>query len=218
MRLFRSSEASIQLTAAQALVRFAERSSRADTVVRCLLQIITTQGDKVSSNVVTAIRNVIVTVSLSDVDSERCVAALAALLGHPRPAMQMLAAQTIASALLVSSRPRLASVVEERTLFVGDSPHTAIIILNELLRSTSPAVIEVVLPFAREMVEVFEKCSAIEVQKWFPVMVATMILDDPELIVDLLPRLDAVASGGTIQAQVVACKEFSRLQTAETAS
>jgi hypothetical protein len=212
MRLFRGGEADIQNAAAQALVRFAERSGRGCCVLRCLLQIIATQGEKVSGHVVTAVRKVVVTVSLSDIDSDRCLAALRLLLAHPKPAMQVLAAQTIASALLSSSLPRLAKIVQEKELFGANSVHTTVIILNELLRAGSRPAIDIVLPVAREMIDIFAEPGSEEVQKWFPVILTTMVLDEPALIGELLPRLDAVAQRGTIQSQVAACKEFSRFQ------
>jgi hypothetical protein len=190
---------------------FAEKSGRHAVVVRCLLQIVATQKEKVSANVVTAIRKVVVTLDLDDRDSERCVAALVGLLGHPKPAMQQFAAQTIASALLASSPARLAAVVHDGTLFGGEKLHTAVIILNELLRAPTRAALEIVLPFARALLPTFERSTSAEVQKWYPVIITTLIMDDPRLVSELLPQLGNVARSGSIQAQVVACKEFSRL-------
>jgi hypothetical protein len=211
MRLFRSAESDIQMAAAQAIVKFAERSGRHVLVMRCLLQIVATQREKVSVHVVTAIRKVVVTLDLDNKDSERCVTTLAGLLSHPKPAMQQFAAQTIASALLVSSRERLIAIVQDGRLFGGESLHTAVIILIELLRVPTKAALDIVLPFALELLPTFHASSNEEVQKWYPVMLATLIMDDPRLVGDLLPRLGTVAQLGALQAQVVACKEFSRL-------
>jgi hypothetical protein len=211
MRLFRSAEADIQMAAAQALVRFAEKSGRPAVVVRCLLQIVATQRAKVSAHVVTSLRKVVVTLDLRDADSERCIATLTGLLAHPKPAMQQCAAQTIASALLASSRECLTAVVQESALFDAESMHTALIILNDMLRTPTRAVLDIILPFALEMLPTFQASQNQDVQKWYPVMLATLIIADPALTGELLPRLGTMARFGSIQAQVVACKEFSRL-------
>jgi hypothetical protein len=212
IRLFRSGELLIQGAAADALVRVAGRISQPIIVVRCFLQIISTQGIKVSSTVVNGIRRVIATMKLADGESTQCVSALLPLLQHPKAQMREVVSQTISIVILASSPQRVAEAMGERLLFNQKVADNALIILNDLLKATGKAPIQIILPIARELLPAFRDSDDPLVQKGYPTILTTMMIADVGNLPELFRELQVVCEGGTIQQQVVACQEFHRLE------
>ncbi|OHS98318.1 HEAT repeat family protein [Tritrichomonas foetus] len=213
LRLFRSGRLDLQTAAADALCCYAKKVSEPMIVVRCLLQIIRTQCQNVSSTVINALINITKPLKLQSQNCDECVSSLKPLLMNHRPGMRELSAQAISVVLLSSPVDTMVEKVTNGSILSfenDDNTHTSMIILNEILKSTIPEVSNVVLPFVQKMLPDFASNKDERVQQVYPKVCVTIMLCKTSLLPELLPYVLDIFENGEVEQQVVACQELHR--------
>ena len=214
IRLFRSGTLDLQTAAADAMYQYAKKISKPIIVVNCLIQILNTQVQNVSSTVVNALISIVKSLKVSNEECNSCINALTPLLLNARIAMRELAARAIATVLLSSPAQILIDKILNGELLQyddNDKMHTSIIILDEILKNKIPAITEKVLPFVVSKLPEWGKNTSELVQRLYPKLCITVMICNPSLTTELLEHIFNIIDDGEMEQQVIACQELQRL-------
>ncbi|KAH0788066.1 HEAT repeat family protein [Histomonas meleagridis] len=213
IRLFRSGVLSIQTIASDALCSLAKKVSKPYLIVRCLLQIVKTQLQNVSSTVLNAIIKIVKTIKLDDEETNEIIKNVLPLLKNPKIPIRELTAQVIATSLLSSQPSKLAATVTDTNILKMNDEElpTTLIIFNEILKSGTQEVTKTLLPYVLDLLPMITSSNNQRVMNYIPKICVSLMLCDPEnLIPKLLHYIIEIFEKDETEQQVIACQEMHR--------